>query len=627
MNDQYDIIVVGGGHTGCEAAHAAAKLGAKVMVAAVRSDRIGWMPCNPSIGGPAKGHLTREIDALGGIQGIVTDKTSIHVRWLNTKKGPAVRALRAQCDKPLYASTMRGILEDEPNITIREGVVTDLIAVDDSAGGGKLISGVVFSDGEKIDARAVILATGTFLGGVIYRGEERIAAGREGEAPATELSDSLRKLGLPLDRLKTGTVPRVHRDSIDYDSLELQKPDPSHPGFSFLNLPPNDLPRMPCYITRTTERTHEIIMSSLDRAALFSGEISGEGPRYCPSIEDKYRKFPDKISHPVFLEPEASSGPLYEEIYLQGLSTSLPADVQDEYVRSVPGLEKAKIVRYGYAIEYDYVDPLSATVWGASKRIPNLFLAGQILGTTGYEEAAGLGLICGINTVRYLRGEEPIVLRRDESYIGVMADDLATRGVSDPYRMLTGRAEWRLLLRFDDADRRLTAIGRDAGLVDDERWRIYREREKSIAELMDLLNNTRARADALPEASSGGPQVRSLAEWLKVPGVRIEEMNSKGLIDGEFSDETLMTVESEIKYEGYLSRQQSEVRRLNRAERKLIPSDFEYMEIPSISRESREKLSRIKPRTLGQAARISGVKPSDIAVLDILLAKENSPAE
>ena len=623
MNTRYDIIVVGGGHTGCEAAHAAAKLGAKIMVAAVRKDRIGWMPCNPSIGGPAKGHLTREIDALGGIQAIVTDKTSLHVRWLNTKKGPAVRALRAQCDKPLYASTMLSILEAESNITIREGIVTDLLTGTDQSTGEPYVTGVVFDDGEKVEARAVILATGTFLGGVIYRGEERIAAGREGEAPAAKLSDSLRKLGLPLARLKTGTVPRVHRDSIDYISLELQEPDTSHPGFSFLKFPPNDLPRMPCYITRTTQRTHEIIMASLDRAALFSGEISGEGPRYCPSIEDKYRKFPDKISHPVFLEPEASSGPLYEEIYLQGLSTSLPADVQDEYVRSVPGLENAEIVRYGYAIEYDYVDPLSATVWGASKHIPNLFFAGQILGTTGYEEAAGLGLLCGINTVRFLQNEEPIILRRDQAYLGVMTDDLATRGVSDPYRMLTGRAEWRLLLRFDDADRRLTAVGRDAGLVDDVRWKIYCEREKSIGELTELLENTRARADAVPEAGNGSPSTRSLAEWLKVPGVRIEDINARGLIIGKFDNDVLMTVEAEIKYEGYLSRQQSEVKRLGRAERIQIPDDFEYMEIGAISRESREKLSRIRPRTLGQAARISGVKPSDIAVLDILLARGN----
>ncbi len=615
MKETYDIIIVGGGHAGCEAGLAAAKLGAKVLVTAIRRDRIGWMSCNPSIGGPAKGHLTRETDALGGTQAIVTDKTSLHVRWLNTKKGPAVRALRAQCDKPLFAKIYQDLLDHEPDITVKEGTVTDVIA----SGGN--VRAVRFADGGVFECRALILSTGTFLGGIIFRGEERIEAGREGEAPARKLSESLRELGLPLARLKTGTVPRVHRDSIDYASLELQPPDPEHPGFSYLDLPPNDLPRMPCYITRTTQETYDIIMSNLHRAALFSGEISGVGPRYCPSIEDKYRKFPDKISHPVFLEPEASSGPMYDEIYLQGLSTSLPADVQEAYIHSVPGLENAKVVRYGYAIEYDFVDPLSATVWGASKGIPNLFLAGQILGTTGYEEAGGLGLLSGVNAVRFLRGEEPVVLRRDQAYIGVMTDDLATKGVIDPYRMLTGRAEWRLLLRFDDADRRLTPLGREIGLVDDERWRKYREREKAIEELGGILRETRARSDVVLGHDAGGPPVRSLADWLKVPGVHLEELREKGLLDGVFDTDTMMTVEAEIKYKGYLTRQQGEVKRLSRAESIKIPKDFGYEDIGTISRESREKLAKIRPRTLGQAARISGVKPSDIAVLDILLAK------
>jgi tRNA uridine 5-carboxymethylaminomethyl modification enzyme len=581
----------------------------------IRADRIGWMSCNPSMGGPAKGHLIREIDALGGIQAIVTDAASLHVRWLNTKKGPAVRALRAQCDKPLYASTLGQILRAEPNITIHEGIVIEILAENG------VVTGIVCKDGRKFSSHAIILATGTFLGGLIYRGEERIPAGRDGEAPATELSQSLRRLGLPLGRLKTGTVPRVHRDTVDYSSLERQDPDPAHPRFSFLDQPPNDLPRMPCYITHTTQGTRAIISANLHRAALFSGEITGEGPRYCPSIEDKYRKFPEKERHPVFLEPEASSGPMADEIYLQGLSTSLPADVQDLYVRSVPGLERARIVRYGYAIEYDYVDPLAVTIWGAAKSIPNLFLAGQILGTTGYEEAAGLGLLCGINAVRYLRGEEPVVLRRDQAYLGVMTDDLATRGVSDPYRMLTGRAEWRLLLRFDDADRRLTPIGREVGLVDDERWTQYQAREREIGQLTELLNGRRARAEVVLGGDSSELPARTLSEWLRVPGVRIEDLREKGLIDGRYRHETLMTVESEIKYAGYLSRQQSEVKRLARAERVRIPDDFAYDGLGSISRESREKLARVRPRTLGQAARIAGVKPSDIAVLDILLAR------
>jgi tRNA uridine 5-carboxymethylaminomethyl modification enzyme len=618
MTDSFDIVVIGAGHAGCEAARAAARLGMRVLVTCVRADRIGWMPCNPSIGGPAKGHLTREIDALGGMQALVTDATSIHVRWLNTKKGPAVRALRAQCDKMLYAETCRRMIEAELNITIREGIVADILTRE------QLVEGIAFTDESKVKSKAVILATGTFLGGMIFRGEERIAAGREGESPASELSGSLRRAGLPLGRLKTGTVPRVKKDTIDFAGLERQEPDPSHPGFSFIPKPPNDLPRLPCYVTHTTPRTREIIQANLNRAALFSGDITGPGPRYCPSIEDKYRKFPDKVEHPVFLEPEATGGPFAEEIYLQGLSTSLPADVQDQYVRSIPGLEHAEIARYGYAIEYDYVDPLAVTVWGAYKGIPNLFLGGQILGTTGYEEAAGLGLLAGINAARYLRGEEPFVLRRDQAYLGVMTDDLATRGVTDPYRMLTGRAEWRLLLRFDDADRRLTPLGREIGLVDDERWQAYLSREKQIKELTVFLNQTRVREDAVFGSSSEvQPATRTLAEWIRMPRVSLEDLRGRGVVDKRFDVDTLITVESELKYEGYLRRQQTEIGRLSRAERVKIPEDFPFEQIETISRESREKLAKVRPRTLGQAARVAGVKPSDIAVLDILLAKGN----
>ena len=615
MADSFDIITVGGGHAGCEAARASARLGFKVLMAVVRADRIGWMPCNPSIGGPAKGHLTREIDALGGMQAIVTDETSLHVRWLNTKKGPAVRALRAQCDKSLFAQTCRKLIESEPNITLREGIVTSI------AHAGNKVIGVVFKDGYYAEAKAIILATGTFLGGVIYRGDERIHAGRDGESPADELSVSLMELGLSLSRLKTGTVPRVRKSSIDFKSTIEQSPDPFHPRFSFLNLPENSLPRKSCFITHTTDKTRDIIFQNLHRAALFSGDITGAGPRYCPSIEDKYKKFPDRIQHPVFLEPEAASGPYAEEIYLQGLSTSLPADVQDAYVRSVPGLENAEIVRYGYAIEYDYVDPLTVTVWGASKIYPNLYLAGQILGTTGYEEAAGLGLLCGINAARFLRGQEPVVLGRDRAYLGVMTDDLATRGVQDPYRMLTGRAEWRLLLRFDDADRRLTPIAREIGLADDVRWTQYLKREDEIYKLTSLLNEKHAKSDEIPGAESSPKTTRTLAEWLRVTGVRIEEISECGLIERKFSTDTLLTVECEIKYKGYLGRQASDVKRIERAEHVLIPNDFSFDEIEPISRESREKLTRIRPRTLGQAARISGVKPSDISVLDILLSR------
>lgn len=610
-----DIVVIGGGHAGIEAAHAAASLGAKVVLAAVRADRIGWMPCNPSIGGPAKGHLTREVDALGGLQARITDETTLHIRWLNTKKGPAVQALRAQCDKPKYAEVSQRHLNENPNITIMEGIVTDLIVEENSA------RGVIFENGAVVHSKSVILATGTFLGGMIYRGEERISAGRDGEAPAIGLAESLRKLNLPMARLKTGTVPRISRDSIDFDSMEIQPSDESRPRFSYIRNIPNDLPELPCYITHTTEKTREIIQDNLHRAALFSGDITGAGPRYCPSIEDKYNKFPDKIQHPVFVEPEAGVGPLSEEIYLQGLSTSLPADVQDEYVRSIPGLERAKIIWYGYAIEYDYIDPLSVTTWCASKQIPNLFFAGQILGTTGYEEAASLGLICGINALRLINSEEPFVLDRNQAYIGVMTDDLATRGIADPYRMLTGRAEWRLLLKFDDADRRLTPTGRELGTVDDTRWEFYLERENEIKKLRAFMDNTNARSDVVLGMSVSSKETRSLSKWMKVPEVNIFDLRDKGLFDSEYQDDTLATVASEIKYIGYLERQKGEVQRLERSERVKIPAGFNYAEITSISMESREKLAKVMPRTLGQASRISGVKPSDIAVLDILLSR------
>jgi tRNA uridine 5-carboxymethylaminomethyl modification enzyme len=611
---KYNAIIVGAGHAGIEASLACSRMGLSTLVITINLDKIGCMPCNPSTGGPAKGHITREIDALGGEQAIATDATTIHLRMLNTGKGPAVQALRAQVDRKLYESHMRNALESQQNLDLLEGEVKSVIVES-----GKIV-GVVTNKGDEILADGVIITTGTFLNGLIFMGEKRIPAGMRGEPPASGLSDSLRKHGIDLQRLKTGTVPRIDIDTIDYSHLEEQPHDPTYPGFSFLTDRQNDLQKVSCYITRTTESTRKVIMENLNKAALYSGDITGVGPRYCPSIEDKYHKFPEKISHPVFLEREGLN---VKEVYLQGLSTSLPEDVQIQYVRTIPGLESAEIIHPGYAIEYDFSPPTQILPTFETKQIENLYFAGQINGTSGYEEAGSQGLMAGINLALKFQKRDPLILDRATAYIGILSDDITTRGTSEPYRMFTSRAEYRLLLRHDNADFRLTTIGRDVGLVDDHRWERFNERHKNFDELMANLESRKYTPVELGlEDNSESPQKTSLKELLRRPELKIRDLINKGIVDDIYKPDLFDTVEVEIKYEGYLKRQTQQAEKMRRWENVIIPKDFNYDSITGLSFEGRMKFKKIQPHTIGQAGRIEGVRSPDVWLLIVNLEKK-----
>lgn len=611
---KYNAIIVGAGHAGIEASLACSRMGLSTLVITINLDKIGCMPCNPSTGGPAKGHITREIDALGGEQAIATDATTIHLRMLNTGKGPAVQALRAQVDRKLYETHMRNALESQPNLDLLEGEVKSVIVES-----GK-IRGVVTGKGDEILADSVIITTGTFLNGLIFMGEKRIPAGMRGEPPASGLSDSLRKHGIDLLRLKTGTVPRIDINTIDYSSLEEQPHDPTCIGFSFLTDKQNDLQKVSCYITRTTESTRKVIMENLNRAALYSGDITGVGPRYCPSIEDKYHKFPEKTSHPVFLEREGLD---VNEVYLQGLSTSLPEDVQIQYVRTIPGLENAEIIHPGYAIEYDFSPPTQILPTFETKQIENLYFAGQINGTSGYEEAGCQGVMAGINLALKFQKREPLVLDRATAYIGILSDDITTRGTSEPYRMFTSRAEYRLLLRHDNADFRLTQIGRDAGLVDDHRWQTFTERRKRFDELMNDLESRKYIPSELGlDDNSESPQKTSLKDLLRRPELKIRDLVDKGIVDDIYKPDLLDTVEVEIKYEGYLKRQTQQAEKMRRWENVIIPKDFNYDSITGLSYEGRLKFKKVQPHTIGQAGRIEGVRSADVWLLIVCLEKK-----
>ena len=619
MNNQsrkYDAIIVGAGHAGIEASLACARMGLSTLVVTSNMQRIGTAPCNPSIGGPAKGHLTREIDALGGEQALATDATLIHLRMLNTGKGPAVQALRAQIDKYRYEEYMRSVLLNEPHITLVEGMATEIV-VD-----GDRFIGIRTSKGDYYAANGAIITTGTFLNGMIFMGEKRIPGGRRDEPPSIGLSESLQNAGIEMQRLKTGTVPRVRLSSINFENLEAQLHDFTIPGFSFMTENQNELPKVDCHITHTTPETRRVIMENLHRAALFSGAITGIGPRYCPSIEDKYNKFPDKISHPVFLEREGID---VEEVYLQGLSTSLPEDVQILYVRTIPGLENAEILLPGYAIEYDFAPPTQIIPTFETKRIKNLYLAGQICGTSGYEEAASQGLMAGINLALKLNKQKPLILDRSQAYIGILADDITTKGALEPYRMFTSRAEYRLLLRHDNADFRLTRMGRDIGLVKDDRWERYLERERNREELIDLLERTRIFPveigfDVTDENESA--KRISLKDLLKRPDLRMNQLFDQGIIDGRFNKDLKDTVETEIKYEGYLKHQHEQAEKMRRWENVPISTDFDYDSVKGLSNEGRQKFKKVKPLSIGQAGRIEGVRPADIWLLIVYLNKK-----
>ncbi|MBP3966888.1 tRNA uridine-5-carboxymethylaminomethyl(34) synthesis enzyme MnmG [Paenibacillus lignilyticus] len=615
----FDVIVVGAGHAGVEAALAAARMGCETLLLTINLDMVAFMPCNPSIGGPAKGHVVREIDALGGEMGRNIDKTFIQMRMLNTGKGPAVHALRAQADKFLYQHFMKQTIEETDHLTLRQGMAEELIIEDGAC------VGIITKTGAEYRSKTVVVTTGTYLRGKVIMGELMYESGPNNQQPSVKLSESLRSLGLQLVRFKTGTPPRVHKDTIDFSKTEIQ-PGDEKPKFFSYETEYSDNEQLPCWLTYTSEETHKIINDNLHRAPMFSGAIEGTGPRYCPSIEDKIVRFADKPKHQIFLEPEGKNT---SEYYVQGLSTSMPEDVQLSILRSIPGLEKVEMMRTGYAIEYDAVVPTQLWPSLETKVVPGLFTAGQINGTSGYEEAAGQGVMAGINAARKAQGKPPVIIDRSQGYIGVLIDDLVTKGTTEPYRLLTSRAEYRLLLRHDNADMRLTPTGYEIGLISETRYQKFTQKKLLVEQEIERLKSVKIRPDELTlqllEEAQSTPiqQTTDGLSLLRRPEVSYDIIDRLSPSPEVLTDDMKEQVEIQIKYAGYIEKQQQQVERLAKMEKKRIPDDIDYMAVNNLSKEAKTNLSNIRPLSIGQASRIGGVTPADISILLVYLEHYN----